>query len=246
MSVPYHQALPLLEGILHREWAMKGTAPQILYDDLRGRGDSAKLAQRLVEDSFYMRKDAPEIFSSGTGQIVMSLDDMFVAKFIPAASDGSHYVIRSGYYPGVLESHFALADLGFPVVEHYYVGVVRNGDKFRIGGDKPHFAICRDLRESGKYIVQEAYARILNRLANGPQLRKELKKSLEKLDRVRKGRVKGFYARVNDHATNDNPRNALLHMFFVQIDPKTNTGKLIIGDLDHVFVRYNDSNRIVG
>lgn len=56
------------------------------------------------------------------------------------------------------------------------------------------------------------------------------------LKQERPGIDTNYLIAINDHITSEGPEEAFRHMFFVKIDPSTNEGKLVLGDLDHVIL----------
>lgn len=57
------------------------------------------------------------------------------------------------------------------------------------------------------------------------------------MDRLRSlcdGNHPQYGMELNRHVSSDSPDDALRHMFFVVINPDTNIGHLVMGDIDHV------------
>ena len=68
---------------------------------------------------------------------------------------------------------------------------------------------------------------------------------MQKLNEINSGKNPKYRLEINDHVTDEGPDEAFRHMFFVQIDPKQNTGRLVLGDFDHVKFRELERHLLV-
>lgn len=228
--IDYQPAQRQLEALLKREWKLRSTAPREYGREQENKLDGLQ--------TYYLRKNMPEIFARGTGQVVFSLTSEVVAKFRPYCSTSKHYVHCLGYEDKLIEAPYNLEQLGFSVWEHHYVGVEKKEDSFQVGDFRGRldFALCPDMRERGRYNVEEVRVPRLRKLQNGEQLVKQYNGWIKLLQQIYKGKRKDMYIFMNRHATTDNPTNAFRHMFLLRTDPKTNKGDIFAADLDHVYV----------
>lgn len=107
----------------------------------------------------------------------------------------------------------------------------------------PNAFITLDLRENGLYNPVDFNEEIARSLSNGEELIKQYKESFDKLSiyalKGNEGHFKpknGPYLTYHSHK-NPSPEEAIRKMFLLQIPvDKKLPGKLVLGDLDHVYI----------
>lgn len=113
--------------------------------------------------------------------------------------------------------------LGLPVVPHFMVGSLHPDGLYGV--------ITPDLTASGEE-VHEADGYNFSKISNGIELKKELAKHvkiLEEQDRL--GLVK-----PKSHIDKNDAAKPYVRTFYVLHDKATNSGRLVMGDLNHVVV----------
>jgi len=241
MENDYENAKGRLEFILNREWALRGNAPEEFFTKLKNRHpeDTDELINELITviGYYFLRKNMPEIVGRGSNQIVISLGNGYIGKTRPLGMKTTdHYVVSiDPYEPSLLDSVFVLRELGFDVPEHNYVNIKKTNGSFKVPDQGCSFVIAHDLTEGGKYLVEDVNRRHFS-LSNGQEIREQLKKYTRTLMAIFEGNHHSYKAEVNPHLPFERPLKAIYKMFFVQIDTVANTGKLVLGDLDHVIL----------
>jgi hypothetical protein len=243
MTDKFKQAKNALEIILDREWKLRGDAPNEYFEQLRNRypDDSDEELRQLMSvsgDRYFLRKEIPELITRGNHQVVLSLGYGYIGKTRIKGETSAHYVHTSlfVYGPQVVETIDILRELGFNVPEHHYVEIEQISEEFKVGDCGLSFVIARDLTEDGRYRVENVKDEHFETLSNGPELRRQLNYASRTLQEIYDNKNPLYAMDINDHVTDEGPQEAFKHMFFTQTDPNTNTGKLILGDLDHVIL----------
>lgn len=190
-------------------------------------------------------RNHPSLIAKGTNSLVFELPSVNI-------DDQTKYIIGKGFkytkastFEGVPEDELHLVgrpsglsdDFGLERVI-YWLNQMGLGIKIppmkqfsRFFGKKyMHFTIMPDLREGGRYQVDEAGDSLFQRLKNG----EELKTSRDAVCRTVLEKVKALRLTLKPagHGSDEEPLPALEHMFLVQHNSKK--GKLIIADLDHL------------
>ena len=239
---PLQQAIIRLEDILNREWALRGNALEEFIKQVFDRNphfdDMDFLRQEIMPSLYAIRKNAPEIIVRGSRQLVLSLGYSYVAKIRIKGETSSHYVSATvfTFEPYLVKTPQTLKESGFEVPEHHYLGLENENGRFRIGEIGCECVIAEDLTENGKYELREVEDKNLCQLKNATELRGQLARAMKLLYELYKGSNPTYVLKINHHATKEGPQQAFRHMFFIQINPNTNTGKIVLGDLDHVFL----------
>lgn len=228
-----------LELLLEREWQLRGTAPSEFESQIQKKYHNTRLSsiKAIVEAYFYMRKDMPEIMAQGTSQIVFSLCDGYVGKTAlnKRISTATHHMLTEQMYSSVSPHTVkVLLDLGFEVPEHHYVGVRRQGELFSVYDEGLTFAITEDLTKGGQIKVLEADGFNFNGLKNGGDLGKKFTEWTQKLKHLYDARPDGYFLSVNGHRNNQGPNLAIRRTFLLQVNPTTNTGRLVAGDVTNL------------
>ena len=255
-------ALMNLERILDREWECKGDAKekhkQIFMADLHHPDGFQEKIYKLAEGNFYfLRKDMPELKFKGEHNLILDIGYGLVAKArYCKGNEVSNRIIMSllSYEPCLKETLVNLEHMGIKMPRHSYVGIRREGNNFRESQDYLSFAIAPDLTEGSRYVVEDLTEEHFSTLGNGQNLRNEyLQQSKIVLDAIRQteewlfrsGPEPKYHAELKDQLPRESPQEAVRHMFFVQIDPEANDGRLVLGELDHVMIyevkKYHDA-----
>src|SRR3989338_9121851 len=84
MKDQFESAKRELEGILSREWSLRGSAPDERRSQLRQiypDDTDAEIEDKLTwGNPYYFRKEAPEFRTRGTNQMILGLDKGYVGK----------------------------------------------------------------------------------------------------------------------------------------------------------------------
>jgi len=246
MENRYEQAKKVLECILDREWNFRGDAPDELFRQFKKRypQDSDEELRELIDFSgsrYFLRKGIPEIIAKGNHQVVLSLGNGYVGKTRVKIETSAHYASSTlfVYEPGLVETIKVLRELHFDVPEHHYVELEQTPEGFKVSDDGLSFVIAADLTENRKYLIEEVNEPHFESLINGAELKQQLIDASRTLQEVYDHKNPLYRITVNDHVTGEGPQEAFRRMFFTQIDHVTNKGKLVLGDLDHVFLFRN-------
>jgi hypothetical protein len=77
---------------------------------------------------------------------------------------------------------------------------------------------------------------IINNLRNADQIMLEFEEGFHKIKHIYENPDE-YLLQATSHLDDDGSINtAITHLFLVQINKKTNEGKLVLGDLDHLFL----------
>ncbi|MDO8642412.1 MAG: hypothetical protein Q7R76_02355 [Candidatus Woesearchaeota archaeon] len=148
--------------------------------------------------------------------------------------------------------------LAYGVPAHYYTVVEKDHDGRIItmedaGAQRAPFVICEDLSEDGDKKVEDLNVNHFTVLSNGHELLHAYDKILEffkstfqryqeyheEQDEAQKKQLKpGYKVVAVGHRSHEyHPVNAINKMLLVQIDPRTEEGRIFCGDLDHLLVQ---------
>jgi len=105
---------------------------------------------------------------------------------------------------------------------------------------KGRVLLISDATEGGKFRLEEALGFDFGKLENGEELRRELEEKVEKLRSGFKAGSDKYQVYINEALAKHeglNPIDEIKKMFFVKYHPAKKTGELLIGDVDHVWMR---------
>ncbi|MBI4441013.1 hypothetical protein HY639_02495 [Candidatus Woesearchaeota archaeon] len=241
MRPPFEQAKNVLEGILHREWAGRGAAPEDYLRQLRNKYPEASEEEvremmTFFGSTYFLGKEIPELTAKGTRQIVLSLGNGYIGKTRVYGETSTHYIHTTlfVYEPALIETIDILRELDFDVPEHHYVGIEQASERFTVRDCGLSFVITVDLTAGGKYLVEDVKDSHFETLTNGAELKQQLITASRTLQEIYDKKNSLYEMQVNDHITSEGPQEAFRHQFFTQMDPVTNRGKLVLGDVDHI------------
>ena len=237
----FESAKRALETLLEREWQLRGSAPKEYLRFLQEKYPGEQWVSSVAEDSFYLRRDMPEIMMRGTNQIVFYLSDGYVCKATTINDKvvlSTHHIFANGDYATASESTIrVLKELGFEVPEHHYIEVQRVGESFKVKEHGLAFVIATDLSEDGRYKVEDVTAEHFRYLNNGQELQRQFKQGVKRLLDIHRHKNMLYSMSINGHGTMMEPQEAIERTFLIQIDSVTHTGKLVLGDLDNLSLR---------
>jgi len=214
---------------------------------------------------FFLPKNTPEIIGKGTHTVVLDIGNGFVAKFRPSeriicfgkAEVEGQYILHVENAMDeklfLFETIRSLRELGFQVPFHMVAGISlgRYPEQVEIKESgliyRCAFVIATDLRKNGRYSVVEPEDSVLLSLKNGDELKELLTTHVKFLMELYTEYKNSFLPpapynpkyviAVNDHVTTEGPQDAFRHMFLLQVDQHTATGKLVLGDLSGVAIQ---------
>lgn len=236
----------IVENILNREWAESEKIKLGYFEEYK-TVDKNILYDSYKDDNeiIYVRKDMPEMINQGDTQAILRLDNEHIAK-IPIIKFSTHNFLN--YYPNIItESVKVWSELGFEVPEHkfYYLninGKISISEEKQKKFDSPRVSISVDLGQNGKSIITYNEDKIKG-LSNFKQIKEEFENGFAKIKNIEKEMIEdtnpngGYgimpHGHIDEYGSID---KAIRHMFLVQIDPEKNSGKLILGDIDHLFI----------
>jgi hypothetical protein len=247
-NVELEKAKESLVNILRREQTILGQAPEEYKKLLLEQKTTPLLLEMILENAMYVRKNIPEFISKGTGQFLIRLTDKYLAKFSVREETSTHITIIS-YHPN-LENNVPVLKEIFPnlyVADHHYFGMLKKNN-FTL--EKGHeCVITNDLTENGKYELLDAkilyntgHNKTIQTLSNSSSIKSELYLIISQLMEIKSDKNSKYALTYNRHvnerysASCGSMDEAALNMFFTQIDKTTREGKLIAGDLDHIFI----------
>ncbi len=263
MPFDLEKAKSRLVEVLQEEYEHQGDAPEQVRKHLKEEGADEDLINTILENRIYIRKNSPHLINVGSRQVVLRLGHGAAAKLVRPEEEqtlGDRYVIntRRGYP----REMFSVADtlsgfngqLEYDVPAHVYLRLERkNGCTSGVVPVPPeknnaHTVITRDLTEDGDKLVQELNQDQFLSLANGMDILHQYTRIAEfflglhnQYQAYKSGTgpkpAYGIEATAHkSHAPDAHPQVAINRMLLVQIDPKSNTGKIVCGDLDHLRV----------
>lgn len=265
MPFNLEKAKSRLVEVLQEEYEHQGDAPERVREQLREEGADDDLIDTILGNRIYVRKNSPYIINVGSRQVVLRLGHGAAAKLIrpegEQALDDWHVINTRRGYPrdmfsvdDVLIELNAAHNLGYDVPAHHYLRLEReNGRTTGIVPVPPeknsaHTVITRDLTEDGDKSIQELNIDQFMVLENGQEILNQYagiaRFFLDMHDHYQAYKrgagpkpAYGIEATAHkSHAPDAHPQVAINRMLLVQIDPKTDTGKLVCGDLDHLRV----------
>lgn len=197
-------------------------------------------------NTIFIDKKSPHILTLGNQQMVLRLDDNWVAKAIRHwAWDGVYILGATSFeYGPMLTStmDFLEQEFGFQIPRK--VLDYRYCDSGVELIESPHglFMIAKNHTEGGKYLVEDISDETIDRLQNVDEVRSTVEGIMDQLESIyNKSQLQSSSLTGSiDRHLDDGVRAALTKMFFLKINPKTQTGELTPGDFDHV-VLYDTS-----
>lgn len=252
MNPKLEAAKKVLEEILNREKEFSKDAyeesithrqNEDFPDENYSRESILEIMHSFGDTFYYFRKNIPEIISKGTYQIVLHLTDDYIGKTRPRTELRQHYELSDifVYEAALRNSVRLLTDLGFTVAEHNFFWVRKKNDKFFLEEDGPSFVLAENLTKGGKYLIEDIKKKHFEELDNGLELKQELDEAIQLFKDIKDEKKPPYGLRVNGHVGKKSPEKAFRHLFFNQINPETNKGELIIGDIEHVcFYKYDE------
>jgi hypothetical protein len=188
---------------------------------------------------YLISENAPELLSKGEHQLVLSLGHSYVGKTKYYDIFDGKLVCRSKnvYETQIRNAEKVLRDIGILFPSQHYFGISIENNQVSVPITGMEFIITKDLRENGKYEIADADFYEIDLLLNGQEIREHYNLAIQSLISIYQRENPQFSVSINWHSTNietRNPEIAFRRMFFLQIDSFTNTGKLVVGDIDHV------------
>jgi hypothetical protein len=101
-------------------------------------------------------------------------------------------------------------------------------------GKWAHFVVMPDLRDGGRYRIDETDALGFRDTTNGQQLKLQRDASCKTI--VERIKEMGLAIFTAGHGSEEEPLPALEHMFLIQCSKANNLGRLVIGDLNHLAI----------
>jgi len=231
----------IVENILNREWTESEKIKSGYFDDYNNILKTKRTIDEYSNDNkiLYLSNNMTEVIAGGDTQKLLRLDENNIAK-IPVIKFPNHFLMNN--YEGDIERSVEIwRELGFNVPEHifYYVNFE---DKIRVdktkknSGDKPRLAITPDLSENNKYSITTYHPSIAMKLANAGHIINEYQEGFQKIKDIEANPTTYQLEAFGHVDMNGSKDKAIRHMFLVQIDKKNKTGKLYLGDVDHLLI----------
>ncbi len=192
--------------------------------------------------------DHPLLIARGKNSLVFGLPESGVVSkssfynTVPPEKDpsGRGYHMLAGYASGLMEGGLertveSLQEMGFDKKRRIFLPELReHACKVNLWHHKVvHYTLMPDLREGGKYQLQDAEEFAFGSYDFGGTLRELYGKSCEEiLQACKSGSYKLTCA---GHGSEENPKPAIRHMFLVQFNSQE--GKLCVADLNHLIIQ---------
>jgi hypothetical protein len=229
----------IVENILNREWIESEKVKSNYFEEYKSVDKNTSYDDyKKDKDIIYLKKDIPELINQGDTQAILQLDKEYVAKF-PIIKFSGHNMLH--YYPNAITDSVKIwPELGFVVPEHrfYYVNVadkIYTTEEKHKRFDSPRAGLTVNLAQDDKKIVTYSEDAIKG-LSNHAHLKEEFEYGVALIKNI-ENNPKDYalmpHGHIDEYGSID---KAIRHMFLVQIDSKTNDGKLILGDIDHLFI----------
>lgn len=237
-------AKEIIEDILNREQQKQIYAKLRCYEEYKELDGRITFEQYKNDQSIiFLPKDMPEIINNGNTQAVIKLNNEYVAK-VPIITFSNYYMVSE--YPKVItDSMKTWRELGFDVPQHifYYMNTnekIQLSEQYITKYDNPRVAITKDFTKNG-HMLKTYDNNIINNLGNADQIMREFEEGFHRIKHIYKNPDE-YLIQPTGHLDDDGSINtAITHLFLVQINKKTNKGKLVLGDLDHLFLyKYTD------
>jgi len=236
-----------LEFILDREWQLTELTFFEEFTAYLKEINRTSSVEPLMKHHYFLRKKMPEIIIAGTNQVVFSLSTGYIGKtrFLYPQFQSANYIAFVGMYPTPSAlTYQSLKELGFEVPEHHYVDIERKDGEFKVKDKGLTFVIASDLTEGGKQ-VEDVKDEHFQRLDNGAHLKEQFEEATSKLLDIYQGKNFTYAIGINSHRTAINGhQEAIQRTFLLQIDPTTNIGRLVAGDLGNILLTKSDANKI--
>jgi len=223
----------------------------------------------------HIRKNSPYILGGGEHQILIGLENNLVAKTRYTGDQEYPFTIGRRPFNFIKETRDSLLGLGIDVPEMHFCRFYWQDGKLIVSSDVfhdsrtemlgmdldsmdreyylnrekyPNVCITSDLREGGRYTVEDYDGRRVKGLINGDFISsqfRQISKRLEALKDFLEYNEDGseFVLSYEPHLVRnlrswkEGRKKAIRRMFLVQrpVDP-SEEGKLVVGDIDHIYV----------
>ncbi len=228
-----------MERILNRELDRQPFMKLFCYEEYRDLNHKIKFHDyKNDREIMFIPKEMPETINKGNTQAIIKLNDIYIAK-IPIIKFKTYDMISS-YPKTIIESMNTWKELGFEVQPHEFYHIESN-DKISLSQeqskeyDQPRIAITNNL-QNDRYKVRTYSREAIMLLNNRKQLKEEFENGFRKIEDIYNNPDEYALQATGHMLDNGKIDEAITHMFLVQIDKETNNGKLILGDLDHLFI----------
>jgi len=252
MPTDFSQQIALLEEILNRDFSPE--AREAYRQKETERFQKRKwikpiedMVNDLLLERVFIKQTTLNYISRGGQQLVLRLDGDWVAKAANHYQLKESYVVKTcpHYIPGMLDTIDILnKEFGFDIPVCVARFRYENGQLRIKIGDEGYgaFMIAPDLTKNGKYLVRDIIPdEDFKQFSNGTQVRKEYERYSKRLLELY-NQLEGYHkdtefrARINPHAEDSSAETAIRKIFFLKIDPTTNTAEVVPGDFNHFFI----------
>lgn len=228
-----------MERILNRELDRQAFMKLSCYEEYRDLNHKIKFHDyKNDREIIFIPKEMPETINKGNTQAIIKLNDEYIAK-IPIIKFKTYDMI-SGYPNVIIDSMNTWKELGFYVQPHefYFLGgneTISLSNEQQKTNDQPRIAITKNL-QNDRYKARTYSREAIMLLNNRKQLEDEFQNDLKKIEKIYDEPDEYALQATGHMLDNGEIDEAITHMFLVQIDKETNNGKLVLGDLDHLFI----------
>lgn len=228
-----------LVRILEREAALLEDVAQRVY------ASRDYVPDEIRRNDFYIRADAPEVVLGSlddSNQIVFKVAEGWVAKAKKSTWKKGEFYGMSGFLAysrnndGIDQD---LRDIGIEnVPEHHYFGFADGMSNFELDKERPLcIVLTKDITEGGRYELHEVDGFDFSKLANGEDLQSKYQSTKSLLNSYANGKVAAMKLYADRHGGQGGADKAIARTFFCAVDPVSNVGKLVAGDLDNIYFR---------
>ncbi|MFH0978458.1 MAG: hypothetical protein V1837_04110 [Candidatus Woesearchaeota archaeon] len=201
--------------------------------------DTTDLIEDFLSDEFYLRTDSRRYLNRGEGQLVIKLDDRWVAKAANHFKFKKYYVMHlsPNYTPKQHDMMtFLYQEFGFDIPA--ISGCLKNKEGKAQWYPSTHgtFMIMPNLTEGGRYLVRDIRPREdFKAFKNGQEIKQVFLHYMEKLDQLYhkyEDNKQEWSVRIGRHNEKGSHSDAFRKMFFLQV-ATDHTAKIVPGDFDH-------------
>lgn len=222
--------------ILKRESVLLEDVAKKVYDSREYVPDEIR------RNDFYIRADAPEVVQESLGdsnQIVFRVAEGWVAKAKKGTwKEGEYYGISGflSYSTKNVGVDDTLAEIGIKEVpRHHYFGFADGANNFEFDHEMPPcIVLTKDITEGGKYELHEVDGFDFSTVSNGKELQAEYQRTKSLLNNYANGKVASMKLYADRHGGQGGTGRAIDRTFFCAVDPVSNVGKIVPGDLDNI------------
>lgn len=228
-----------MERILNRELDRQPFMKLFCYEEYRGLNDRIKFHDyKNDKDIIFIPKEMPETINKGNTQAIIKLNEEYIAK-IPIIKFNKYDMISS-YPTTIINSMNTWKELGFEVQPHEFYFLKSNGNiSLSQEQSEEHdwlkIAITKNL-QNDRYKVRTYSKEAIMLLNNREQLKEEFENGFKKIQKIYDDPEEYAIQAIGHMLDDRRIDEAITHMFLVQSDKETNTGRLVLGDLDHLFI----------